>query len=139
MLCRFATGKQHFKDIPTSLTIVTFRVCTLHKTRICHRLIVAACIVPSPVRVEGIGPSDRQDGILSFVLLYAPPSSRPDNPPMGPFLITYPDPFLAYNGAGSRCRFFLTRDALSKDQWIVPKCQYRVPCRDICVTVLARG
>ncbi len=60
--------------------------------------------MPSPVRVGGTGPSDRQDGILSFVLLYAPPSSRPDDPRMGPFLITYPDPFLAYK----RCRIALS-------------------------------
>ncbi len=104
MLCRFATRKQHFKDIPTSLTIVTFRVCTLHKTRICHRWIVALVLCPHLYELKG---SDHRIDRTEFCPSYCftpPPSSRPDNPRMGPFLITYHDPFLAYK----RCRIALS-------------------------------
>lgn len=138
MLCRFATIKQHFKDIPTSLTIVTFRVFTLHKIRICHRWVVALILCSHLYELKG---SDYRIDRTEFCTSYCFTLSLRH----GLTILAWGH---SYNISRSisgvqRCMIalslFLTPDALSKDQWIVPQCQYRIPCKDICVTVLARG
>lgn len=137
MLGRAATTEQRFKDSPASLNIVSFRVFTLPKIRICHRWIVALVLCPHLYELET---TDHRIDRTEFCTAYCFTLSLRHG-------LTIPVWRHSYNIERSIsgvqwCRIassvFMTPDALSKNQCFF-ECQSKIPFKEICVNVLARG